>query len=103
MKDIKKTFDLEKYCDRKSFYKKCGVDVDEDGTLYLWSYGTYVGYFDGDFHRTWGGYSSTTMRHVNAFMDYLWYEMNYRKEDNGCGYPTGGKAWWDKLAVEKVK
>lgn len=103
MKDIKKTIGLDYYCDRKSFYNRCGVDIDENDVCYLWSYNTYVGYYDGEFHRTWDGYSATTMRHINAFMAYLWYEHGYRKEDNGHGYPIGGKAWWTRLAVEKIK
>lgn len=37
-----------------------------------------------------GGYSATTMRHVNSFLSF--YDMN-----------GGGKAWWDTQPVETEK
>ena len=86
--------DLESTCDRLSFYGKCGVCVKLDGidrNTYLQSYSTIVGYLDtnGAFHRTWSGYSSTTMRHINAFLKYF-------------SIPGGGKKWWDALPVEAL-
>lgn len=36
----------------------------------------------------WGGYSATTMRHVNSFLSF--YDMN-----------GGGKSWWNMQPVEK--
>lgn len=38
----------------------------------------------------WGGYSATTMRHVNSFLSF--YDIN-----------GGGKAWWDMQPVETEK
>lgn len=74
----------------KSYYGKANIIRDNDGNLYLMSYRTIVCYFDnrGIFHRTWGGYSATTMKHVNTFMDRF-----------GAG--EGGKAWWDAQPVER--
>lgn len=69
----------------KSFYGKATVIV-SDGLRLLRSYSTIVAYYDenGNFHRTWGGWSATTGRHVAAF-----------------GGP-GKKAEWSKLPVEPV-
>ena len=53
---------------RKSFYGKAMIN-EHDGVKELISYETTVCSIDkqGDFHRLWGGYSMTTMRHVNSF------------------------------------
>ena len=40
----------------------------------------------GRFFRAWGGYSATTMCHVNSFLE-------------AEGMNGGGKAWWDKQPV----
>jgi len=73
----------------KSFYGKAIVIESARGKKYLKSYKTIVGYLDKNntFHRTWGGYSATTMRHVNSFLAYF-------------NLPGGGKQWWDGLKVE---
>lgn len=69
---------------RKSFYGKAKVTV-SDGVFTLYSYGVRICETDGvTFRRIWGGYSVTTMRHINAFLSL-------------CGLSGGGKAWWDKL------
>ena len=67
---------------RKSFYGKAKV-IEKNGRELLRSYDTVVIYRDrkGKLHRTWGGWSATTGRHIHAF----------------CGL---GKAEWDKLPVE---
>jgi hypothetical protein len=73
---------------KKSFYGKCYVKGC-DGYYALFSYGTpicEVNTFVNELTRFWGGYSRTTMRHVNAFMAFL-------------GYGYSGKAWWDSLPV----
>ena len=69
---------------RKSFYGKAVV-IQRDDLRILLSYGTAVAYIDaaGTFHRTWGGWSATTSRHIAAF-----------------GGPN--KAGWCKLPVEPV-
>ena len=75
---------------RKSFYGKCFAVGNVDIGYTLMSYGTPIMWSDGfQFVRLWNGYSATTMRHVNSFV-------------NWCGYDMGGKAWWDSLPVGSV-
>lgn len=72
----------------KSFYRKAVViEKDNDETV-LQSYDTEVCKIDsnGEFIRLWSGYSLTTMRHINAFLELF-------------GIPGGGKKWWDSLEV----
>lgn len=61
----------------------------EDGSKVLRSFNTYVCKIDPDktFHKTWSEYSPTTMRHINAFLDYY-------------GIEGGGKKWWESLPCE---
>lgn len=82
-------YELERFCDRKSFYRKCQIFYTESGEQFLKSYDTIVCYVDGNrnFHRVYPGYSATTMRHVNAFL-------------KATGIPGGGKAWWNNQKVE---
>lgn len=84
-----KQFDLIPNDGRKSFYHKAVV-TEANGAAVLRSYNTEVCEIDaaGVFHRYWSGYSVTTMRHVNAFLDLY-------------GVPGGGKAWWDAQPVER--
>ena len=76
---------------RKSFYGKAKVAEDVNGGRVLLSYDTPVARVDasGVFHRLWGGYSATTMRHVNSFARLL-------------GVPGSGKSWWDSLTIEEA-
>ena len=73
----------------KSFYGKAKV-IEKDGETLLQSYDTTVCKIDksGEFVRMWGGYSATTMRHINAFIEMF-------------GISGGGKKWWDALPVEE--
>lgn len=73
----------------KSFYGKAKV-IEKDGETLLQSYDTTVCKIDksGEFVRMWEGYSVTTMRHINAFIEMF-------------GIPGGGKKWWDALPVEE--
>ena len=73
---------------RKSFYGKAIVIEKDHGEKVLQSYNTEVCKItsDGEFVRLWSGYSATTMRHVNSFLDLF----------NLSG---GGKAWWDAQTV----
>ena len=84
-----RSFELEPIDNRKSFYGKCKVFEMEDGSKVLRSYNTYVCKIDPDktFHKTWSEYSPTTMRHINAFLDYY-------------GIEGGGKKWWESLPCE---
>ena len=61
--------------------------VEVDGVLV--SYETRVARIgsDGSFHRLWGGWSATTMRHVNEF----------RERYN---LPKITKAQWEEMEVE---
>jgi hypothetical protein len=88
--EILRVYDLENYCDRKSFYKKCSV-IETDEKYYLRSYDTIVCvyYKEGYFLKMWDAYSNTTMRHINAFMRFL-------------GFQAGGKKWWDALQYNMV-
>ena len=93
---------IENYCDRKSFYGKCEAWRDEEKkSSYVRSYSTIVCVFvEGDgFHRTWGGYSATTMRHVNAFVKLLGFWNGWQED----GSTVGGKQWWDTLPVEDIR
>lgn len=73
----------------KSFYGKAKI-IQIDGETLLQSYDTIVCKIDksSEFVRMWDGFSATTMRHVNAFIDMF-------------GIPGGGKKWWDALPVEQ--
>lgn len=75
---------------QKSFYGKATVIEDSNGEIFLRSYDTLVCYINknGDFVRLWGGYSSTTMKHINDFLRLF-------------DLPGGGKKWWLSLKVEK--
>ncbi len=56
---------------QKSYYGKASVIEGNDGMKYLKSYDTIVCAYDyntGEFTRMWGGYSRTTMNHVNDFL-----------------------------------
>lgn len=85
-----RSFDLPCYDGRKSFYGKAKVIEVKEGR-YLQSYNTLVCFlsYGGTFVKLWGGYSVTTMRHVNSFMDFVGW--------NECG----GKSWWEALDTEK--
>lgn len=85
---MKKNYELPCYDNRKSFYGKAHV-IEEKGKFKLQSYGTIVGYVKNrKFHKTWDGYSDTTMRHVNSMLRHFDLE-------------GGGKSWWDNLKTEK--
>lgn len=76
-------------CERaKSFYGKVQVIEKDNGEIVLQSYNTEVCKITsgGEFVRLWGGYSVTTMRHVNSFLQLV-------------GIAGGGKAWWDTQKI----
>lgn len=58
---------------QRSYYGKARVvSYGTDGSLTLISYSTPVCVWDAKekvLYRTWGGWSATTMRHVNSFID----------------------------------
>lgn len=85
--------DLRPVDGRKSFYGKAQVLVDTpSGWRFLYSYSTLVcGISPGKgFRRYWGGYSATTMRHVNSFREL-------------SGLDKLSKAEWEALPVSPVR
>ena len=82
-------YELKPSDNRKSFYGKAHV-IHRDGNIILQSYDTEVCKIipGGTFVRMWDGYSATTMRHVNSFLDCF-------------GIPGGGKTWWNAQPVQK--
>lgn len=72
----------------KSFYNKAMVIEKDNGEKILKSYDTNVCKItgEGEFVRLWDGYSVTTMKHVNSFL-------------NLVGVAGGGKKWWDAQPI----
>lgn len=68
MKTVK-TYELTPTDSRKSFYGKCRVEVQQDGSEILMSYNTPIiqRLTDGTLKRLWAGWSATTGRHIAAF------------------------------------
>ena len=90
-------FYLSPCTSQKSFYGKAIVKPVNDASFVLQSYDTNVCklfWIDGDafFVKLWGGYSATSMKHINSFLSFF-------------GFPQyGGKKWWDNLPYgEAVK
>lgn len=83
-----RTFELIPVYDKaKSFYGKAMVIEYDNGNIELRSYDTIVARIrNGKFERLWNGYSATTMRHINSFI-------------NTFGVDGGGKTWWTSLEV----
>ena len=75
----------------KSFYGKAKV-IEKDGETLLQSYDTTVCKIDksGEFVRMWEGYSVTTMRHINAFIEMFGISGGGKKVVGRA--PGGGKA-----------
>lgn len=69
---------------RESFYGKAVVQIEENGTETLLSYGTPIikRFVSGEMVKLWDGWSATTGRHIKAF----------------CGL---NKAGYEKLELEK--
>lgn len=82
-----KIIELRPIDNRKSFYGKAIVIEHDNGDIELQSYDTVVARIrNGNFEKLWDGYSSTTMRHINSFI-------------NTFGIEGGGKGWWTSLKV----
>lgn len=87
------SYELNCYDNHKSFYGKAKVIALNNASFVLQSYETQVCklyWIDGEayFVRFWGGYSATTMRHVNSFLNHFGFTQ------------YGGKKWWDSLPFE---
>lgn len=65
-------FYIETIDGRASFYNKCYVEENDQGEKVLTSYTTQVMKItaEGVPVRLWAGYSQTTQRHINAFLDF---------------------------------
>lgn len=76
---------------QKSYYGKAVV-IEENGERLLRSYDTIVCKIDnnGNFIRLWGGYSKTTMNHINDFRMMNGLESLYKKD-------------WDKLPCNNTE
>ena len=83
-----KIYDLIPMDGRKSFYGKAKVIEKDNGETVLQSYNTEVCKITsgGEFVRLWSGYSVTTMKHINSFLQLV-------------GIAGGGKAWWDAQKI----
>ena len=83
-----KVYELRPVDNRKSFYGKAKVIEKDNGEKVLQSYNTEVCKITsgGEFVRLWSGYSVTTMRHINSFLQLV-------------GIAGGGKAWWDAQKI----
>lgn len=80
---------LQPHNNQKSFYGKAYIIRRTDGIIELMSYDTIVGFIDrNQFHRTWNGYSVTTLNHVNSFLQEF-------------GLSGGNKAWWNSLPIAR--
>lgn len=86
---FKKIYELPCLDGHKSFYGKARVMECTNGETLLQSYDTIVCKLDadGNFVRLWSGYSATTQRHINSFL-----QLNRLDEFQG-------KATWDKMPV----
>lgn len=49
-------------------YGQAFVEIDDNGNLYLWSYRTLVLQIENNWLTVYGLYSTTTRRHISAFM-----------------------------------
>lgn len=92
---MEKIKELVPYDSHKSFYKKAYIYRDENNNLFLKSYSTYVCCIDEDgvFHRFWDGESTTTSRHIAAFLQYAGIYSR-----SNCG----GVRWWRSIYVEDL-
>ena len=84
-----KIYELPCLDGHKSFHGKARVKECTNGEKLLQSYDTIVCKLDaaGNFVRLWSGYSTTTQRHINSFL-----QLNGLDEFQG-------KANWDKMPV----
>ena len=78
-----------KHDSHSSFNGRAYFASDKKGNVFLISYNTVVLGFNAEsgFHRLWGDYSATTMRHISEFCKQL-------------GYPAMSKKTWDSMPVE---
>lgn len=72
--------------DAVSFYGKAKIIITDNSIIKLISYNTCVLEYNlktGIIRKLWGGYSVTTMRHINAFLEmYHRYALNKQQWNN---------------------
>lgn len=84
-----KQFELKPDGRQKSFYGKAVVTEYSKDLAILTSYKTEVAAIkNGEFIRLWNGWSATTQKHVNAFLDLY-------------GIAGGGKEHWINTPVTR--
>ncbi len=99
---IVKSLEL-KTTSQKSFYKKAYVLEDEKGNLFLQSYDTIVcGIINGIFKKFWGGYSKTTLVHVNDFRKAHNMGTLYKKEWESLSTDNDPVSYYDHENVNMV-
>ena len=76
-----KTFELKPINGQKTFNRKAIVQ-ENNGVSYLISYDTVVAEFDlhNNTMQVYGWFSSTTARHINAFLDFYGFNTCTKKE-----------------------
>lgn len=84
-----KEFTLKPVHGQKSFYGKATVFEIESGYKILKSYDTFVCMLDpkDKFIRLWNGYSVTTAKHVNSFLNLYGLQGMNKKEWSACPCP----------------
>lgn len=86
----------------KRFYGNAGVIITEN-TISLRSYNTIVCQIvNGEFHRTWYGWSASTARHIRFFLAYYATSalsaMRQKAREDG----TTQKAVWLSMPVHEI-
>ena len=86
---MKHTFKLPATLQKDYYGKAIVIENTETEEVYLQSYNTIVCKidYDGNFTRLWGGYSHTTMKHVNDFR--LRYDLEKLSKKEWCSLPCG--------------
>lgn len=88
-----KRFELPPMDGQKSYYRKAWITEYANGDKELTSYDTVVCKIDADGHfiRHWGGYSRTTQKHINSFLQFYGLDK------------LQGKTNWDKMPVASLR
>ena len=86
---MKRTFKLPATLQKDYYGKAVVIEDSEVGEVYLKSYETIVCKIDANenFIRLWGGYSHTTMKHINDFR--LLYDLEKLTKKEWCSLPCG--------------
>ena len=86
----------------KRFYGNAGVIV-TGNTISLRSYNTIVCQIvNGEFHRTWYGWSASTARHVRFFLEYYAGQVLLAMRQKAYDENTSQKAVWLSMPVHEI-